>query len=240
MPRDTTWNQGILCRYKQLWKQLTIVDGILYQTHHPGPLEGAVTTPILPPSFHQEALTLSHDIPTVGHLGIEKTLDRLCKNAFWDSIARDMERYCRNCTTCQRSKLSLPPHAPMQNLPIGQPWQMVAIDILRVPPTSNNRYLLVLQDYFTKWADAIPLPDQKANRISAEMVKFFCTYGPPLSIHSDQGCNFEGTIFTQVLQAFSVHKLCTTPYHPQGDGMVERFNRTLLQLLRSYVTSHSD
>jgi len=84
---------------------------------------------------------------------------------------------------------------------------MVAVDILQVPlSTNNNRYLLVLQDYFTKWADAIPLPDQTANRISAELVKFFCTYGPPLSIHSDQGCNFESTIFTQVLQAFGVFK----------------------------------
>jgi len=72
------------------------------------------------------------------------------------------------------------------------------------------------------------------------MVKFFCTYGPPLSIHSDQDSNFESTIFTQVLQVFGVRKSHTTPYHPQGDGMMERFNRTLLQLLWAYVTSNSD
>ena len=194
VPLYITFNRGILRRYKQLWKQLAIADGVLCPTYSLEPLEGAVILPILPPSFQQEALTLSHDIPTAGHLGIDKTLDRLRRNAYWVSMARDVERYCRNCTICQKSKLSLPP-SPLQNMPIGQPWQMVAVDILQVPlSTTNNLYLLILQDYFTKWADAIPLPDKTANRIATEMVKFFCTYGPPLSIHSDQGRNFESTI----------------------------------------------
>ena len=130
VPRDTTFNRGILRRYKQLWKQLAIADGVLCRTYSLGPLEGAVTVPILPPSFQQEALTLSHDIPTAGHLGVDKTLDRLRRNAYWVSMAKDVERYCRNCTICQKSKLSLPPRAPLQNMPIGQPWQMVAVDIL--------------------------------------------------------------------------------------------------------------
>jgi len=147
-----------------------ITEGVLCRTYSPGLLEGAVTVPILPPSFQQDALTLCHDIPTAGHLGIDKTLDRLRRNAYWVSMARDVECHCRNCTTCQKSKLSLPPRAPLQNMPIGQPWQMVAVDILQVPlSTNNNRYLLVLQDYFTKWADAIPLPDQTANHIVKEM-----------------------------------------------------------------------
>jgi len=92
---------------------------------------------------------------------------------------------------------------------------MVAVNILQVPlSTNNNKYLLVLQDYFTKWADATPLPDQTANHIATEMIKSFCTYGPPQIIHSDRGRNFESTLFTQVLQAFGVHKSHTTPYHP--------------------------
>lgn len=74
----------------------------------------------------------------------------------------------------------MPQHAPLQNVPIGQPWQMIAIDVLKVPLSiNNNQYLLVLQDYFTKWADAIPMPDQTAARITSELIKFFCTYGPP-------------------------------------------------------------
>lgn len=126
-------------------------------------------------------------------------------------------------------------------MPIGQPWQMIAIDVLKVPlSTNNNQYLLVLQDYFTKWADAIPMPDQTAECITSEPIKFFCAYGPPQILHSYQGRNFESSMFTQTLHAFGVQKSRTTPYHPQGDGIVERFNRTLLQLLRTYVQSQEE
>ncbi len=118
---------------------------------------------------------------------------------------------------------------------------MVAVDILKVSISSNNnRYLLVAQDYFTKWVDAIPPPDQIAVRISGELVKLFSTYGQPEFLHSDQGRNFESTILAQVLEAFGVHKSHTTAYHSQGDEMVERLNRSLLQLLRAYVDKQND
>ena len=68
---------------------------------------------------------------------------------------------------------------------------MIAVDIIEVPISSNNnRYLLVVQDYFTKWAEAIPLPDQTATRITAELTKLFCMHGHPDILHSDQGRNF--------------------------------------------------
>ena len=118
---------------------------------------------------------------------------------------------------------------------------MVAIDILEVPRSyRNNRYLLVIQDYFTKWADAIPLPDQTAVRITNALVKVFTEYGLPDIIHLDQRHNFESSILRQTLEAFGVAKSRTTAYHPQGDGMAERFNRSLLQRLHAYVQDQAD
>ena len=129
----------------------------------------------------------------------------------------------------------------MVNMPIGRPWQMIAVDVLKVPTsTSNNKYLLVIQDYFTKWADAIPMPDQKAARIARELTKVFSVMGLPQVLHSDQGTNFESTILKQTLQAYGVTKSRTTAYHPQGDGMAERFNRSLLQPLRTYTQKEAD
>ena len=107
--------------------------------------------------------------PGVGHQGFKMTLERLRREAY---MAQDVEQHCRECQKCQSSKASIPSRAPFTNLPIGRPWQTIAIDILQVPlSTHNNMYLLVIQDYFTKWADAIPLQNQRAATIS---VKVFC------------------------------------------------------------------
>ena len=176
-----------------------------------------------------------------GIKALQKTLQRLRHEGYWVNMAKDMDTHCRECVKCQQSKLLLPSRVPMVNMPIGRPWQMIAVDVLKVPTfTSNNKYLLVIQDYFTKWADAIPMPDQKAARIARELTKVFSVMGLPQVLHSDQGTNFESTIIKQTLQAYGVTKSRTTAYHPQGDGMAERFNRSLLQLLQTYTQKEAD
>ena len=126
-------------------------------------------------------------------------------------MAGDVVKYCRECSTCQQSKLSMPQRAHLINVPIGKPWQMVAVDILEVPlSTNNNRYLLVIQEYFTKWADAILLPDQTATRITGELIKLFSTFGRLEALHSDQGHNFKSTILAQTLEAFGIQKSRTS------------------------------
>ena len=104
------------------------------------------------------------------------------------------------------------------------------IDILKVPMSNRgNQYLLVIQDYFSKWPFAIPLPDQKAERIVRVLKdQVFTLVGPPQKLHSDQGRNFESRIMSELCKVFDVTKSHTTPYHPMGDGLVERLNHSLL------------
>ena len=92
-----------------------------------------VTVPILPISLQKDVLSHKHNTPTAGHLGAEKPFERLHRNAFWVNMAKDVEQYCKQCSTCQQSKLPMPQRAPLHNISIGQPWQMVAVDILQVP-----------------------------------------------------------------------------------------------------------
>jgi len=96
-PTDKKWNHPSLHRFKQLWKQLLITDGTVYRKYSPGPLEPVVTFPILPPSADQEALCLSHDVPTAGHQEVEKILQKLYKIAYWVNMAKDVDQYYRNC-----------------------------------------------------------------------------------------------------------------------------------------------
>ena len=105
----------------------------------------------------------------------------------------------------------------------------VAVDILEVPISCNNRYVLVIQDYFTKWPDGVHLPDRTRARTSSELVKLFPYRARQMYsvLHFDQGQNFESSTLSQVFQAFNIAKTHTTAYHPQGDGTVERFNQSL-------------
>ena len=84
---------------------------------------------------------------------------------------------------CQRSKLPMPTPIPMTNNPIGHPWQMLAVDVLQVPVSNRgNHYLLVIQDYFTKWAEAIPMPNQTAECNVGILIDFFFTFWDPRNI----------------------------------------------------------
>ena len=122
-----------------------------------------------------------------------------------------MLRDNRECINCQKFKLPQPTRAPLTSMPIGKPWQTVAVDILTVPISTNgNKYLLVIQDYFTKWATAIPLPNQSAATITSALINLFSQMGMPDAVHSDQGRNFESTILKQSLDAFGISKSHTT------------------------------
>ena len=150
-----------------MWHQLSLIDGVVCRTYKLGPTSDFVTVPLIPTKLQQEALHQSHDQPSAGHQGTAKTLTRLQQDAYWVGMAKDVQLYCQQCTTCQQAKLPNPCRAPMCNIPIGKPWEMLAADILEVPVSrQNHRYLLVVMDYFTKWVEAIPLRDQTTASIT--------------------------------------------------------------------------
>ena len=146
-----------------------------------------------------------------------------------------------SCETCQKAKLPLPVRAPLLNTPIGRTMQLVNVDVLEVPVgTKGHRYILVFEDAFTKWLECIPMSDQKAETITNILVDFFARFGIPEFLHSDQGRNFESCILKETCRSLGIRKTHTTPYHPQGNSLVERSNRTVLQMLRCYVEKNED
>ena len=178
-----------------MWTQLKLIDGVLSHVHAPGPTSDVLTVPVMPHSLQQQALQHSHNDPSAGHQGADKTLARLQEEYYWVNMSQDVERYCHEFVECQQAKLRLPSRAPLTSMPIGNPWKMVAVDVLTVPVTQKgSRYLLVVQDYFTKWADTIPLPDQSACTITTALIKLFSVLGMPDVVHSDQGHNFESAM----------------------------------------------
>ena len=185
-PVDPKWKQPLFKCYMQLWHQFSLVDGVIYRTYHPSLTSTSVVVPLIPPSLQQQFLYQAHDVSSAGHQGYLKTLTHLKQEGYWPGMANDVQRYCQECSTCQKSKLPSPTQTPFVNIPIGNPWEMLAVDILEVPVSRNNhRYLLVVMDYFTKWADAIPLCDQKATTIADDVIKLCSNSGIPDVLHSD-------------------------------------------------------
>ena len=117
-PSGQKWKVSPLKRYRQLWSQLEVVQGIVCRTYTPDPAGDSVTVPVLPQPLRQQALQSSHDTPSAGHLGVDKTLHRLRHEAYWVSMAGDVETYCRQCTRCQQSKAPAPIRAPLTSVPI--------------------------------------------------------------------------------------------------------------------------
>ena len=104
----------------------------------------------------------------------------------------------------------------------------------------GNKHILVLMDHFTKWCEAFPTKDQKASTVAHILVsRVFSRSGPPTVLHSDQDRNFDSTLMHEVYNLMGIKKTRTTAYHPQCDGLVERQNRTLQNILSSFVSEHS-
>ena len=119
--------------------------------------------------------------------------------------------------------------------------QIVTVDILSPLPEkpSGNRYIMVVMDYFTCWAKAYAIPNQKADTVADQLVSnFFLHFSLPEQLHSGQGRQFEATLLQEICRCLGIHKTHTTPYHLQGDRQVERFNRTLLSMLAKTAKDH--
>ena len=118
----------------------------------------------------------------------------------------------------------------------------IAIDILGPLPetTRKDKFILLVSDYFSKWTESYPILNQEATTVAEKLVsEFICRFGVPRQLHSDQGTNLELTneskVFAEVCRLLDIEKTRTTPLHPQSDGQVERFNRTLIEMLREKI-----
>jgi transposase InsO family protein len=197
---------------------------------------------IVPKAYVYKVLKSLHDAPAAGHLGEKRCLSSL-RHApvFWFNSKADMKRHCRSCDSCFCAKTSPKKHkAPMVSFGSGEPLERIAMDIAGefVTTERGNKYIYVVQDYYTKYVTLIPVPDHKAHTLARELVTHvFSKIGIPKVIHSDQGSEFMGHIFNETCKIFGVDKTKTSPWHPQSDGMVERMNKVVGSMLRQYVNA---
>ncbi|KAL6466836.1 hypothetical protein MHYP_G00246400 [Metynnis hypsauchen] len=221
------------------WASFSLSDGVLCHTWEDPANGRRVFQVVIPRSLRDSVLRGVHGSPGAGHFGVTKTLKRLRQRFYWPGCRADVELFVHCCDVCAAKKgPSRAPRAPLHPYQCGGPMERVAVDVLGPFPVtdSGNRFVLVAMDYFTKWPEAYAVPDQGAVTTADVLVReFFCRFGVPEELHSDQGRNFESEVMAGVCRILGIHKTRTTPLHPQSDGLVERFNRTLAAQLAMVV-----
>ena len=237
-PAAGMWRTGALRRFRQIWCQLEIGgDGVLYRNTRLGAQLDKTKILVVPSTLVPDVLQQVHADPMGGHSGVNKTIATLIQRYYWPGFSSSVDDYIRHCSTCQKTSPAVPrPKAPLQPIPVGGPFEMIAMDFLELPRTARgNRYVLVVSDYFTRWPEAFATADQKSETVARILMDgVVARHGLPHVLHSDQGPSFESKVIRHLCDWLGIRKTRTTPYHPQGDGLVERFNRTLLGKLRAY------
>ena len=199
---------------------------------------------IVPQSMKPEILYQVHNTIVSGHFGRKKTLEKLLQRFFWYGVRDDVHIWILRCDTCAENKRPhKTPRAPLGKMQVGATFDRLSTDYIGPLPLTprGNRYILVATCSFTKWVEIIPAPDQSAmtcaNRLLNEVISRF---GCPLTLHSDLGRNYESSVMAELCQLLEIKKTRTSVRNPRCNGQVERFNRSILRMIKAYLCGQQE
>ena len=196
---------------------------------------------VVPKTLRKRVFLKVHAHPASGHLGVQRTHDRAAQRFFWPGMYTNIKTWTLQCGSCLRAKDSAPRSLPLGAVVAAHPLDIVAMDVLGPLPETDagNKYIIVACDLFTRFMVTAALPDQKTPRVVDFVInKVVATLGTPRQLLTDQGPNFRSNDAKALYQALGSKKIWTTPYHPQTNGTVERFNRTLTRMLAAFVEAN--
>ena len=192
--------------------------------------------PYITPKFRKQIFDSLHNL---SHPGTRATNKLIRKRFVWPSMLKDCSAWTRSCLSCQKSKIHRHTRSPLADFPLPEHrFSHVNIDIIGpLPPSRGFSYCLTCIDRYSRWPEAIPVSDITADTIArAFYANWISRYGVPLRITTDQGRQFESSLFTSLAQLLGSKKIHTTAYHPQANGMIERWHRVLKTAIKCHAT----
>ena len=194
----------------------------------------------IPDSMMDRILYALHDDPTSGHGGVSKTLWRFRQRFYNPTDRKQIKHYVQSCHYCQTKKQRWTNRVgklhPLN--PTLRPFERIGMDTVGpfLPSYNGNRKILVITDYFTRWAIAKPIMQETAVVVAGVLLEeVFMKFGAPDVIISDRGRAFQSNVLRELFDDFRSKHILSSPYHPQTNGLTERFNRTLSVMLSMYV-----
>ena len=183
----------------------------------------------------------THDL--MAHVGVTKCTQAVLSKYFRPMLRRIIHDYITSCIKCaSKSGNRRVIHAKLHERKMpDRPFQEWCIDFKGPLPLteSGNKYILSMICTFSRYAEAVPLPDMKATTVAETLLSnIACRYGLPDSLVSDNAKNFEGQIIQDFCKMLKIKKKHTTPYHPEGNAIVERYHSTLGNGLKMMVNEH--
>jgi len=201
---------------------------------------------VLPLKLREDVMRAYHDELLAGHCGYFKTAQKIAQWYWWPKMHKDIKMWVRTCTVCQtHGKLHTQKEGKLAPIIATRPFQIMGMDIARVPghaTTQGNIAMVVFTDYYTKWVEAFPIPDEKTSTVALKLIQgILCRHGAPERIISDRGSNFTSDVFKEVTEMLGMKQSFTSGYHPQADGQAERAIGTLNATLAKLIgTNHDD
>ncbi|BHF59507.1 hypothetical protein SprV_0100246600 [Sparganum proliferum] len=172
----------------------------------------------------------------LSHPGIRASQKLLAESFVWHGLNKDVKAWTRSCLCCQRNKVQRHNKSPSGTFPSPDArFNHVYLDVVGpLPPSNGYNHLLTCVDRYTRWPEAIPLPNVQAETIVKAFVsRWVVIFRAPSMITTDRGAQFESTLFQTLLNYLGCTRIRTTAYHPAANGMVERFHRQLKTALRA-------
>ena len=218
-------NRAVKALWSQ-WDRLVFRNGALCRKWESDMGDQTTDQIVLPEDLQQTTFEAHHSHTTASHHGVKKTLSALQSRYYWPGLTSAVHRLIARCHVCGSKKTwGKKRCSPLKQYVIGAPMERIAIDILGPLPETprKNKFILVVSDYFPKWTESYPLPNQEATPVAEKLVnEFICRFGVCRKLHGDQGRNFESKVFAEICKLLDIEKTRTTPLHPQPDDVRER------------------
>lgn len=194
---------------------------------------------VVPRALITEVLEKAHDSVSSAHPGYMRTLYRVRTNYFWEGMSKIILNYIKSCPLCVKKRgYRKGDKAPLQrSFKPQRPFEAVGMDAVGPLPLTydGNKHIIVICDYFTKWAEAYAVPDLRTETVALVFEKFIATHGVPERLITDRGTSFLSEAIKAVYNKLKIDKHSTTSFHPSADGMVEKTNSTVVNALKNLV-----